>query len=194
MGCDYWDLYERSKTVPFATFANLLSFRDDDQASTNQQCSENEIFDSHEDKCREVICPERHYYNKQNNKCERIYRNIKNVFYQVYYEITLEQEKVDQIKIECSIDCMLDDYFIVEDGMSWIFGFVHQWTLIDALSYIFIILNASQGLFMFLSFGCNGIVRSRIRVKLFGQKTQNTHESDTRVDKEMSWNSRNVAD
>ncbi|CAC5382103.1 unnamed protein product [Mytilus coruscus] len=58
-----------------------------------------------------------HYYNKQNNKCERIYRNNKNVFYQVYYKITVEQEKVDQIKLKCSIECMLYDYFRVEDGI-----------------------------------------------------------------------------
>ncbi|CAC5365572.1 unnamed protein product [Mytilus coruscus] len=84
------------------------------------------------DKCREVICPERHYYNKQNNKCERIYRNVRDVFYQVYYKITVQQEKVDQItveqekvdqiiveqeKVECSIGCMIDDYLRVEDGI-----------------------------------------------------------------------------
>lgn len=68
-------------------------------------------------------------------------------------------------------------------GITWIFGFVYQWTLIDVLSYIFIILNASQGMFIFLSFGCKSIVRSRLREILFGQKTQNSNESDESVGK-----------
>lgn len=69
-------------------------------------------------------------------------------------------------------------------GITWIFGFVYQWTLIDLLSYIFIFLNASQGLFIFLSFGCKSIVRSRSREILFGpKKTQNSNESDRSVGK-----------
>lgn len=47
-------------------------------------------------------------------------------------------------------------------GITWIFGFAYQWTLVDFLSYAFIILNASQGLFIFLSFGLNRHVRSKI--------------------------------
>ena len=48
-------------------------------------------------------------------------------------------------------------------GVTWIFGFIYQWTLIRELSYIFIICNASQGLFIFLSFCCNARVRNMCR-------------------------------
>lgn len=82
-------------------------------------------------------------------------------------------ETAQQVDSETKIDRpMLIIYTKISiiTGMTWVFGFLHQGTLIDALSYIFIILNASQALFIFLSFGCNGFVRSRIRAKLFGQK------------------------
>ena len=39
-------------------------------------------------------------------------------------------------------------------GFCWIFGFVYSWTGILAFSYLFIVLNASQGIFIFLSFVC----------------------------------------
>ena len=39
-------------------------------------------------------------------------------------------------------------------GLCWIFGFVYLWTDIQAFSYLFIVLNASQGVFLFLSFVC----------------------------------------
>lgn len=45
-------------------------------------------------------------------------------------------------------------------GVTWIFGFIYQWTLIRELSYIFIVCNASQGLFIFLSFCCSARVRN----------------------------------
>ncbi|CAG2243745.1 unnamed protein product [Mytilus edulis] len=48
MGCDYWDLYDRIKEIPTATFASLISFREEDQRNTYQDCSDNEIFDSYE--------------------------------------------------------------------------------------------------------------------------------------------------
>ena len=50
-------------------------------------------------------------------------------------------------------------------GATWVFGFLYQWTLIHGLSYIFIVLNASQGLFIFLSFACNERVRKLCRTK-----------------------------
>jgi G protein-coupled receptor Mth (Methuselah protein) len=43
-------------------------------------------------------------------------------------------------------------------GVTWVFGFVAEWTSVEALSYVFIILNASQGVFIMLSFVCNGRV------------------------------------
>ena len=51
-------------------------------------------------------------------------------------------------------------------GVTWIFGFIYQWTLIRELSYIFIICNASQGLFIFLSFCCSARVRNMCCLKL----------------------------
>ena len=39
-------------------------------------------------------------------------------------------------------------------GLCWTFGFVYSWTDIQAFSYLFIVLNASQGVFIFLSFVC----------------------------------------
>ena len=40
-------------------------------------------------------------------------------------------------------------------GLSWIFAYVYQWTEIKAFSYMFIITNASQGLFIMFSFIVN---------------------------------------
>jgi hypothetical protein len=51
-------------------------------------------------------------------------------------------------------------------GVTWIFGFIYQWTLIRELSYIFIVCNASQGLFIFFSFCCSARVRNMCRLKL----------------------------
>ncbi|XP_060583357.1 uncharacterized protein LOC132739620 [Ruditapes philippinarum] len=43
-------------------------------------------------------------------------------------------------------------------GMTWIFGFIYTFTQIETFAFIFIILNAGQGLFIMLSFVCNGRV------------------------------------
>ena len=40
-------------------------------------------------------------------------------------------------------------------GASWVFGFVYMWTGIEAFTYLFILLNASQGVFIMLGFVCN---------------------------------------
>ena len=40
-------------------------------------------------------------------------------------------------------------------GFCWIFGFVYSWTNVQAFSYLFIVFNASQGVFIFLSFVCS---------------------------------------
>ena len=58
-------------------------------------------------------------------------------------------------------------------GVTWIFGFIYQWTLIKELSYIFIICNASQGLFIFLSFGFNARVRNMCRSRYKNTKALN---------------------
>ena len=45
-------------------------------------------------------------------------------------------------------------------GVMWIFGFVHSWTNISAFSYLFILLNGGQGVFLCLSFTVNRRVYS----------------------------------
>ena len=51
-------------------------------------------------------------------------------------------------------------------GFCWVFGFVYILTDIQAFSYLFIILNASQGVFIFLSFVCTGKVMKMYRDKV----------------------------
>ena len=53
-------------------------------------------------------------------------------------------------------------------GFTWIFGFIYSWTDIEVFSYLFIILNATQGVFLFLSFVCNKRVLSMYRKRSFG--------------------------
>ncbi|XP_063440737.1 uncharacterized protein LOC134721567 [Mytilus trossulus] len=57
-------------------------------------------------------------------------------------------------------------------GITWIFGFIYEWIPVSGLSYTFILLNASQGLFIFLSFCCNDRVRSMICVKCRASDTR----------------------
>ena len=53
-------------------------------------------------------------------------------------------------------------------GFTWIFGFIYSWTDIEVFSYLFIVLNASQGVFLFLSFVCNKRVFDMFRNRSFG--------------------------
>ncbi|XP_053372745.1 uncharacterized protein LOC128546348 [Mercenaria mercenaria] len=48
-------------------------------------------------------------------------------------------------------------------GATWIFGFLYFFTNFSAFEYIFIILNAGQGIFLFLSFVCNARVMRLLR-------------------------------
>ena len=40
-------------------------------------------------------------------------------------------------------------------GICWIFGFLRLWTEIEIFELLFVLINASQGLFLMLSFVCN---------------------------------------
>ena len=40
-------------------------------------------------------------------------------------------------------------------GFTWIFGYIAAFTDVEALWYIYIILNSLQGVFIFISFICN---------------------------------------
>ena len=53
-------------------------------------------------------------------------------------------------------------------GFSWIFGFIFSWTGVKVFSYLFIVLNASQGVFLFLSFVCNQRVLTMYKNRSFG--------------------------
>jgi len=54
-------------------------------------------------------------------------------------------------------------------GFTWIFGLLYVMTDNVVLSYMFIILNASQGVFLFFAFIANKRVLSMVCEKLFGQ-------------------------
>ena len=56
-------------------------------------------------------------------------------------------------------------------GITWVFGFVYVFTGVTALEYIFIIFNASQGVFIFLAFVCNKRVISLHRNLMGRTKT-----------------------
>jgi hypothetical protein len=47
-------------------------------------------------------------------------------------------------------------------GMTWIFGFIYTFTQIETFAFIYVILNAGQGLFIMLSFVCNRRVFDKI--------------------------------
>ena len=53
-------------------------------------------------------------------------------------------------------------------GFTWIFGFIYSWTENEVFSYLFITLNATQGVFLFLSFVCNRRVLSMYKNRSFG--------------------------
>ncbi|KAK6191499.1 hypothetical protein SNE40_003172 [Patella caerulea] len=56
-------------------------------------------------------------------------------------------------------------------GFSWIFGFIASYTNVQALWYVYIILNGLQGMFIFLSFSVNtrtrGLLTQRISASRF---------------------------
>lgn len=57
-------------------------------------------------------------------------------------------------------------------GVTWVFGFLYIWTDFVPLEYIFIVLNAGQGVFIFISFICT----QRI-TKLYGNLLRKHHRS-----------------
>ena len=54
-------------------------------------------------------------------------------------------------------------------GFSWLFGYVAGTVNIDALWYVFVVLNSLQGVFIFMSFGFNDRVREMARVALMAK-------------------------
>ena len=56
-------------------------------------------------------------------------------------------------------------------GATWLFGFVYMWTGIAPFSFLFIILNGSQGLFIMLSFICNARTFSMLKERSSSLRT-----------------------
>ena len=56
-------------------------------------------------------------------------------------------------------------------GLTWIFGFIYFFSNTAVLEYLFIILNASQGVFLFLAFVCNKRVIGLYKGCFGGNKT-----------------------
>ena len=56
-------------------------------------------------------------------------------------------------------------------GFCWIFGFFYRWTDIQTFSYLFIILNGSQGVLIFLFFVCTRKVLVMYREKIVSMLT-----------------------
>ena len=71
-------------------------------------------------------------------------------------------------------------------GLCWIFGFVYSWTDIQTFSYLFIVLNASQGVFIFVSFVCTKRVlkmyKDNISAILTRAGSSRTKTTDSRLD------------
>ncbi|KAL4224632.1 carbohydrate binding [Mactra antiquata] len=65
-------------------------------------------------------------------------------------------------------------------GIGWIFGFLYIWTEVSILSYIFIVLNAGQGVFILSSFVLNGRVFEMFRNRFSGssQRSSLNYSSD----------------
>ncbi|XP_045194394.2 uncharacterized protein LOC123550011 [Mercenaria mercenaria] len=68
-------------------------------------------------------------------------------------------------------------------GTTWIFGFLYIWSGIQALSYVFIILNASQGVFIMFAFILNRKVMLlfKERIGTWHKRRPKTQDNGTRT-------------
>ena len=67
-------------------------------------------------------------------------------------------------------------------GFTWIFGYIAAFTDVEALWYIYIILNSLQGVFIFVSFICNrrvGLLWIK-KLRLYGLAEKEPNEVSTR--------------
>ena len=90
--------------------------------------------------------------------------NILMFMFSVYKVLKMPEIQKD-VKHERN-DLMIFAKLSTLTGCTWIFGFIYSWTDIEVFSYLFIILNASQGIFLFLSFVCNERVLNLYKNKL----------------------------
>lgn len=67
-------------------------------------------------------------------------------------------------------------------GITWIFGFIYFFTESEAVEYIFIIFNATQGVFIFVSFICNKRVLDMYRntIQTIKSKSEQLESSTSR--------------
>lgn len=74
-------------------------------------------------------------------------------------------------------------------GITWIFGFIYFFAEVVVLEYIFILLNATQGVFIFVSFVCNRRVLRNCLDMIHGRKSTQwnicSSENKRRVDTEL---------
>jgi len=54
-------------------------------------------------------------------------------------------------------------------GITWVFGLIYMFTDVVAFSYLFIVVNASQGVFLFFAFVANRRVTAMLRERLCGR-------------------------
>jgi len=65
-------------------------------------------------------------------------------------------------------------------GITWVFGLIYMLADVVAFSYLFIVLNASQGVFLFFAFVANRRVAAMLREKLCTSSTDATFTQSTR--------------
>lgn len=66
-------------------------------------------------------------------------------------------------------------------GVSWVFGLVNVWIEEEALDYIFSILNASQGVFIFIAFVINKRVSNTFKERFSSMTTSSVAKSDPKT-------------
>ena len=71
-------------------------------------------------------------------------------------------------------------------GLFWIFGFVYQFSKLEAFGYVFIILNAGQGVFIMVAFVFNKRVFDLYRTRIKGQKLTRSGQSSSQIETRFS--------
>ncbi|XP_022082584.1 adhesion G-protein coupled receptor G6-like [Acanthaster planci] len=82
------------------------------------------------------------------------------------------RETLGELRIYFKVSCVM--------GFTWLFGCLGSFVDHQAIWYLFIILNSLQGVFIFVSFGCNLRIRNLWREKLgikAGRKTKASRNS-----------------
>lgn len=64
-------------------------------------------------------------------------------------------------------------------GVSWVFGFLYEWLGIKVLSYLFIVLTGSQGLYLMIAFSCNSRVKRLYTAAFQGSRTNSSSKSNS---------------